>query len=114
MFLGGLFHGILRPRDGMVGWGMTTKISSSNEARAVWYGHTIRSSTLGLLVLILYAQKNYTAVDTTMAVMGTYTGLVDVIVICRYGVQRTAVERFLSILPIIFWGFAGMTSEPAL
>lgn len=93
---------------------MTNKISSSNEARAVWYGHTIRSSTLGLLLLVLCAQKNYIAVDTTMAVMGTYTGLVDVVIIWRYGVKRTAVERFFSIVPIIFWGFAGMTSEPAL
>ena len=114
MFLGGLFHGFLKPKDAMSGWGMTDKIATSNEARIVWYGHTIRTSTLGLLVLVTYAQKNYAAVDTIMAIMGSYTGLTDVMIIWRYGIQKTAVVRFLSVLPIIFWGVAGMTAGPQL
>ena len=114
MFLGGLFHGFLKPKEAMSTWGMTNKIATSNEAQIIWYGHTIRTSTLGLLVLVLYAQKNYTGVDTTMAIMGSYTGFTDVMIIWRYGIQYTAVVRFLSVLPIIFWGVAGMTAGPPL
>jgi hypothetical protein len=114
MFLGGLFHGFLKPKEAMTGWGMTDKIATSKEAQAIWYGHTIRTSTLGLLVLVLYAQKNYAGVDTTMAIMGSYTGLTDVMIIWRYGIQKTAVMRFLSVSPIIFWGVAGMTAGRSL
>ncbi|KAH8593175.1 hypothetical protein B0O99DRAFT_628302 [Bisporella sp. PMI_857] len=114
MFLGGLFHGFLKPQQSMQGWGVTDKIAASREAQIIFYGHSIRTSTLGLLVLVLCAQKNYTGVDTTMAIMGSYCGLTDVMIIWRYGIQKTAVVRFLSVLPIIFWGLAGMTAGPSL
>jgi len=110
MFLGGLFHGFLSTKRSIIGWGMTEKTAASYEAQIIFYGHTIRTSTLGLLILVLYAQSNFTAIDTTMAIMGTYCGLTDVIIIWRYGKPNVAVVRLLSVLPIIVWGLAGMTS----
>jgi hypothetical protein len=92
---------------------MTEKTTASHEAQIIFYGHTIRTSTLGLLILVFYTQNNFTGLDTTMAIMGGYCGLTDVIIIWRYGKPNVAVQRLLSVLPIIVWGLAGMTSEPS-
>ncbi|TGO37039.1 hypothetical protein BHYA_0107g00040 [Botrytis hyacinthi] len=56
MFLGGLFHGLSRLRAALLTWGMPPSIASSPSAQTVDYGHTMRTSTLGLLTLIVYIQ----------------------------------------------------------
>ena len=114
MFFGGLFHGLLKPQAALLTWGMKDEIARSREAQIVYYGHTMRTSTLGLLVFVLYLQGNFAAVDTTMAVMGGYCGIADVITIWYHGNQRVIPVRLLSVLCIAGWGLAGMTASSSL
>ncbi|PQE32891.1 multicopper oxidase type secreted protein [Rutstroemia sp. NJR-2017a WRK4] len=113
MFFGGLFHGLLKPKAAILTWGMTEEIARSREAQIVYYGHTMRTSTLGLLVFAFYFMGDLKAVDVTMAIMGGYCGIADCICIWKYGDPDHHVVpfRFLSILCIAAWGLAGMTSS---
>lgn len=112
MFFGGLIHGLLRPQAALLTYGMTEKVTRSREAHIVYYGHTMRTSTLGLLVFVLYIQGDLTGVDTTMAVMGSYCGIADVILLWYHGNHSVIPVRLLSVLCIAAWGFAGMTAGP--
>ena len=114
MFFGGLFHGLLKPQAALLTWGMTDEIARSREAQIVYYGHTMRTSTLGLLVFALYLQGDLAAVDTTMVVMGGYCGIADVITIWYHGNQRVIPVRLLSVLCIAGWGIAGITASSSL
>lgn len=113
MFLGGLIHGTLKPKEALLRYGMPEDIARSREAQIVYYGHTMRTSTLGLLIFILYAQGNLTGVDTTMAVMGGYCGITDVILIWCYGTHSVIPMRLISVLCIAAWGLAGITAGPS-
>lgn len=112
MLFGGLFHGMTKPREALLTWGMTEKTATSREAQVVYYGHTMRTSTLGLLIYVFYLQGNFAAVDITMAVMGAYNGLADVLIIWYYGNRGKVPVRLVSVLAIAAWGFAGMTTTP--
>ncbi|KAH8597480.1 hypothetical protein B0O99DRAFT_660479 [Bisporella sp. PMI_857] len=114
MFFGGLIHGLLKPQAALLTWGMTKEIARSREAQVVYYGHTMRTSTLGLLVFALYLQGNLTGVDTTMAVMGGYCGIAHVLTIWYHSNKSVAPVRLLSVLCIAGWGLAGMTASSSL
>lgn len=111
MFFGGLVDGLRRPTSALLTWGMIDEIAQSREAQIVYYGHTMRTSTLGLLVFAFYFQGDLVAVDTIMAVMGGYCGIADVLIIWNYGNRRVVLVRVLSILAIAVWGLAGMTAK---
>ncbi|KAF7917248.1 uncharacterized protein EAE98_010353 [Botrytis deweyae] len=111
MFLGGLFHGLLEPKAALLTWGMVEEVAQSREAQIVYYGHTMRTSTLGLLVFAFYAQGNLTAVDTTMSIMGIYCGIADVLIIWYKGNRGVIPVRLFSVLCIGAWGLAGMTAS---
>lgn len=111
MFFGGLFHGLLKPKAALLTWGMVEEVARSREAQIVYYGHTMRTSTLGLLVFAFYFQGNLAAVDATMAVMGGYCGIADVLVIWYHGNRGVIPVRLFSVLCIAAWGFAGMTAS---
>lgn len=100
MFFGGLFHGLLKPKAALLTWGMTEETARSREAQVVYYGHTVRTSTLGLLVFALYLQGNLSGVDTSMVIMGDYCGIADVILIWKHGNQKVIPVRLLSVLCI--------------
>lgn len=89
-------------------------LNLSREAQIVYFGHTIRTSTLGLLVFAFYIQGNLTGVDTTMTVMGGYRGIADVILIWYHGNYNVISVRLLSVLCIAACGLAGMTAGPSL
>lgn len=113
MLFGGAIHGLLRTKNAMLGWGMTEQIARSHEAQIVYYGHTMRTSTLGLLIFALYIPGNLEAVDTVMALVG-YCGIADVLVIWYYGNRSVAPFRLLSVLCVAGWGLAGMTAGAPL
>ncbi|RDL36454.1 Uncharacterized protein BP5553_05806 [Venustampulla echinocandica] len=114
MLFGGLVHGLLKPQAALLTWGMTEEVARSREAQIVYYGHTMRTSTLGLLVFALYLQGNLTGVDTTMVVMGGYCGIADVLTIWYHGNKSVIPVRLLSVLCIAGWGLAGMTASSSL
>lgn len=111
MFFGGLFHGIAKPQEALLVYGMSKKTASSREAQIVYYGHTMRTSTLGLLMFAFYLQGDLAAVDTTMAIMGAYCGIADVLLLWNYGNRSKVPVRLLNIIFITAWGFAGMTAR---
>ena len=114
MFFGGLFHGLFRTQDAIRIWGMKERVSQSREAQMVYYGHTMRTSTMGLLLFALYIQGNLTGVDTAMVVLGGYCGIADVLIIWNHGNRGVIPVRLLSVLCIAAWGLAGMTAGPGL
>ncbi|KAH8650959.1 hypothetical protein BGZ60DRAFT_421157 [Tricladium varicosporioides] len=114
MFFGGLIHGLLKPQAALLTWGMTKETAQSREAQIVYYGHTMRTSTLGLLVFIFYLQGNLASVDVTMAAMGGYCGIADVLTIWYHGNRSVIPVRLLSVLCIAGWGLAGMTASSSL
>ncbi|THV44128.1 hypothetical protein BGAL_0725g00010 [Botrytis galanthina] len=111
MFLGGLFHGLTRPRAALLTWGMPPSIASSPSAQTVYYGHSMRTSTLGLLTLIFYTQGNLHAVDTSMAVMGAYCGIADCTILWYWGNRKVIALRLASVLGIAMWGLLGLTAR---
>ena len=111
MFFGGLFHSLIKPYEALRTWGMTEEVAKSQEAQLVYYGHTTRTSTLGLLIFAFYMQGNLSAVDTMMAIMGGYCGLADVLVLWRFGDRGVVPVRLLGGLGIAAWGAAGMTAR---
>ncbi|CAG8955005.1 hypothetical protein HYFRA_00008694 [Hymenoscyphus fraxineus] len=111
MFIGGLFHGLLRPEAALLTWGMKPQTARSRDAQIVYYGHTMRTSTLGLLIFVFYFQGDLAAVDTTMVVMGGYSGIADVLTIWWYGNRDVVVVRLLSVLAIAGWGLCGLTAK---
>ncbi|KAI0518431.1 hypothetical protein F5B22DRAFT_62114 [Xylaria bambusicola] len=111
MFLGGLFHGLMKPKEALLTYGMSERTANSREGQIVYYGHTMRTSTLGLLVLVFYLRGDLAAVDTTMTIMGSYCGLADVFLLWRYGDRSKAPVRLLNVSLIAAWGFAGMTAS---
>ena len=78
----------------------------------VYYGHTMRTSTLGLLLFVFYLQGNLVAADKTMVVMGAYCGIADVLIIWYHGNRGVIPLRLASVLAMAAWGFAGMTAGP--
>ena len=111
MLFGGRVHGLSRPHQALLTWGMTEQTASSHEAQIVYYGHTMRTSTLGLLIYVFYLQGNFAAVDAVMAVVGAYTGIVDVLVIYRHGDRGVVPWRLASVVAIAACGFAGTTAS---
>ncbi|KAI0438937.1 hypothetical protein F4803DRAFT_533182 [Xylaria telfairii] len=114
MFFGGLFDGLTRPKKALLTYGMSEKTANSREGQIVYYGHSMRTSTLGLLVFVFYLQGDLAAVDTTMAIMGLYCGFADVLLLWYHGNRSKVPVRFLSVSLIAAWGFAGMTAGPAM
>ncbi|RYP07573.1 hypothetical protein DL765_009110 [Monosporascus sp. GIB2] len=68
----GPFHGLAKPKEALLTYGMSPTIANTYEAQIVYYGHTMRTSTLGLLIFAFHLQGNLAAVDMTMAIMGAY------------------------------------------
>ncbi|KAF7891372.1 uncharacterized protein EAF02_001697 [Botrytis sinoallii] len=54
MFLGELFHGLLEPKAALLTWGMVEEVAQSREAQIVYYGHTMRTSTLGIIFIAVW------------------------------------------------------------
>lgn len=110
MFFGGLYNGFAQPRQALLGYGMTEKIAISREAQIVYYGHSMRTSTLGLLLFAFYFKGDFAAVDMMMAFMAAYLGTADLILLWNFGNHSVLPVRLVSILLIGVWGFAGMTA----
>jgi hypothetical protein len=105
---------LLYPQTGLLSYGIPEKIARSREAQIVYYGHASRTSTLGLLLFAFYIQGNLASVDTVMGLMGLYCGTSDLILLWKHGNHSVIPMRFLGILFVTVWGFAGMTAGPAL
>lgn len=77
MRFGLFFHGLIAPREDLCVYRMPESIANSHDGHIVYYEHTVRMSTPSLLGYAFYFQGNLAAVDTMIALMGTYCGVAD-------------------------------------
>ncbi|KAI1411795.1 hypothetical protein F5Y13DRAFT_51246 [Hypoxylon sp. FL1857] len=104
---GGLWP-IFDAKAAMLEFGFPEYIANSPLTYPVMVSQSIRTSTLGLIMLIFYSQNKLAEVDTIMAVMGTYIGVMDGYVLSVDSPTK-AVFRVVSGLLIGAWGLAGLT-----
>ena len=69
----------------------------------------MRTSCMGLMLFTFMYKGEYEVVDTMLAIMGFYLGVVDAWLCWREGVPRKAVFRLVSSFVVGGWGWAGMT-----
>ncbi|KAI1402481.1 hypothetical protein F4819DRAFT_280192 [Hypoxylon fuscum] len=104
---GGLWP-LFDPKAALLEFGFPSFIAESPPVYPVMVTQSIRTSTLGLIMLTFYYQKKLAEVDTVMAIMGVYVGVMDGYVL-RNDMPGKALFRFLSGLAIGAWGLAGLT-----
>ena len=71
---------------------------------------TVRIQAIGIMMWIFYIKGEYEAIDTAMAVLGTWVTAVDVWVCIRENVKGKAVFRGIAGGVIGMWGLMGMTA----
>jgi hypothetical protein len=94
----------------MVEFGFPARIAESPTAAPVMTVGTARTTAIGLIMFVFYAQGNYQAVDTVLAITGGWAALVDTWVVWREGNQGHALFRLVGAGVLSAWAFAGMTS----
>ena len=109
MTLGGLWT-VYNGRDAILAFGLPARIANTSSAPPVMMIAGVRTSVLGLLILIFYSRAQLDVVDIIMAVTGAYAGLVDSYVVWKEASSRTAVLRLISSGLVFAWGSAGWTA----
>ncbi|KAH0489341.1 hypothetical protein TgHK011_009774 [Trichoderma gracile] len=97
------------PKNAMLEFGLPERIAASPAAHPVMVLCSARTTALGMLMFVFYRQEKFAAVDTVMAVMGAYLGLVDGYVCWKEEMPGKAVFRCVSGMMIAAWGLAGLT-----
>ncbi|RYP52993.1 hypothetical protein DL769_010587 [Monosporascus sp. CRB-8-3] len=96
-------------RSSMLTFGFPTRIAEAPAAHPVMVTCQVRTTILGMIIFAFYSQSKRDEIDTVLAIMGTYAGLVDSYVFNREGNPSKAIFRLIVGLSIGAWGFAGMT-----
>ncbi|KAI8627209.1 hypothetical protein F5Y19DRAFT_182587 [Xylariaceae sp. FL1651] len=112
MAFGGMWP-IVDPRGAMREFGFPDRIAGSPEAAPVMVIGNVRTTVLGLLMLLFYSRQQFDILDTFMAITGAYAGLVDSYVVWREGNHRQAIFRLISSSLISAWGMLGWTEGAA-
>jgi hypothetical protein len=97
-------------RGAMLEFGFPARIADVPASAPVMTVGTARTTAIGLIMLVFYAQGKYDAVDTVLAVTGAWAALVDFWVVRNEGNGRHALFRLISSSALSAWAFAGMTS----
>ncbi|KAI1262871.1 hypothetical protein F5Y18DRAFT_429742 [Xylariaceae sp. FL1019] len=108
MIFGGMWP-MIDPRGAMRDFGFSSHIADSPEAAPVMITGSVRTTVLGMLVLLFYSRGQMDVVDTLLAVTGTYAGLVDSFIVWREGNLGHAVFRLFNSGFISAWGIMGWT-----
>ena len=109
MALGGLWP-IFNAPAAMLEFGLPARIANTPAAAPVMVVGTVRTTIIGVLILVFYSRRQMDVVDTFLAVTGGYAGLVDSYVVWREGSPSQAVFRLVSSWLIGAWGVFGMTA----
>jgi len=115
--LGGLWATI-KPRGGARAMGLPTRITDSPAGQSVMLLTSARGTAIGASLLVLYAQKQYAAVDVLLIAFG-YVGLVDTWVCWREanaaeGMSGRAVIRAVICAAGAYMGWQGWTASGAV
>ncbi|KAI0520764.1 hypothetical protein F5B22DRAFT_50765 [Xylaria bambusicola] len=91
-------------------FGFPAHVANTPAAAPVFVVGNVRTTCLGFLMLLFYARRQLTVVDTCLAVTGAYAGLVDSYVVWKQGNPRMALFRLASSAFLSAWGFLGWTA----
>ncbi|KAH8883745.1 hypothetical protein GQ53DRAFT_663242 [Thozetella sp. PMI_491] len=109
MTFGGMWP-LFDPRGALREFGFPARIAEAPAAAPVHAVGAVRTTVLGMLLFIYYSRGQMEVVDTILAVMGGYAGLVDSYVVWKEGQRGKAIFRLVSSGLIPAWGFAGLTA----
>ena len=109
MAFGGLWP-MFDARGAILEFGLPARIADTPATAPVMVVGNVRTTIIGLLMLIFYSRGQYEVVDTFMAVTGAYAGLIDSYVVWKEGNPGKAAARLVSSGLIAAWGFAGWTA----
>ncbi|KAI1162482.1 hypothetical protein F5B18DRAFT_652610 [Nemania serpens] len=91
-------------------FGFPDRIAAAPEAAPVMVTGNVRTTIIGLLMLLFYSRGQYDTLDTFLAVTGAYAGLLDSYVVWREGRPGQAVFRLVSSGFLSLWGILGWTA----
>ncbi|KAI0007221.1 hypothetical protein F4779DRAFT_593134 [Xylariaceae sp. FL0662B] len=93
----------------MLMFGFPARLAETPATHPVMVCCQVRTTILGMVIFTFYLRNKFVEIDTVMAIMGTFAGLVDSYIFHREGNPRKAIFRLAVGLLIGAWGYSGMT-----
>lgn len=106
----GGFWPLFNAERAILAFGLPEPIAESAPAQATMFIASSRISTIGLTIFALYGQGNLAAIDTVLAVMGLYVGVMDGYLCWREGRPKKGLFRSASAFTVAAVGLAGCTA----
>ncbi|ROW15218.1 hypothetical protein VPNG_03077 [Cytospora leucostoma] len=106
----GGFWPLFDAESAITAFGLPQSVAQSVPAQTTMFIAASRISTIGMIIFALYGQGNFAAVDTVLAVMGLYVGVMDGYLCWREGLPRMALFRSASAFTVAAVGLAGCTA----
>ena len=97
------------PKSSMLTFGFPTHLAETPATHPVMVCCQVLTTILGMVIFAFYSQRKLAEIDTVMAIMGIYAGLVDSHIFHREGNPNKAAFRLVVGLSIGAWGYFGMT-----
>ncbi len=91
-------------------FGLPQRIATSPTASSPFILMTARIQAIGIMMCVFYAKGEYAAVDTVMAILGTWVTAVDVWICLKEGVRDKAVFRGVMGGLVGLCGWMGLTA----
>lgn len=106
----GGFWPLFNAERATLAFGLPEPIAQSGPAQTTMFIASSRISTIGMIIFALYGQGNFAAVDTVLAVMGLYVGVMDGYLGWREGRPSMGLFRSASAFMVAAVGIAGCTA----
>jgi hypothetical protein len=90
-------------------FGLPERFEQAPMAQSCFTLASTRTSCLGILIYIFMARGQYDVIDTILALVGFYLGVVDAWICWKEKVPKMAVFRIVSSFCVGAWGLLGMT-----
>ncbi|KAK3689723.1 hypothetical protein B0T22DRAFT_462099 [Podospora appendiculata] len=97
-------------KGAMLELGFPLHIANTPATYPVMIQGQTRTTILGLLLFIFYYRGKFAEVDTILAVLGAYGGVVDSFLVWNGGNKRWAAFRLVFSWLVSAWGLAGLTA----
>lgn len=106
----GGFWSLFNAEGAILAFGLPEPIARSAPAQTTMFIASSRISTIGMIIFALYGQGNLAAVDTVLAVMRFYVGVMDGYLCWREGRPRMGLFRSACAFIVAAVGMAGCTA----
>ncbi|KAG6362839.1 hypothetical protein INS49_007933 [Diaporthe citri] len=106
----GGFWPLFNAERAILAFGLPGPIAQSVPAQTTMFIASSRISTIGMIIFALYGQGNLAAVDTVLAVMGLYVGVMDGYFCWREGRPKMGLFRSAGAFTVAAVGLAGCTA----